>query len=115
MTLGLAISLAPFVERLGGVLGQALLVFGRTPLFTYLLHLYVARGLAVLLALSEGLSPTIFTDAFGPGDRLAASGWGVSLPAVYVVWLTVLLILWPCSTWYAKVKARRRDWWLTYL
>ena len=114
-TLGITLSLAPFVERVGGPLGRVLHVFGRTPLFTYLLHLYVARGLAIALALTEGLSPTIFTDAFGPGHRLAEAGWGVGLPGVYAVWLTVLLILWPCSTWYAGVKARRRDWWLGYL
>ena len=115
VTLGITLSLAPFIERIGGIFGRALLTFGRTPLFTYLLHLYVARGLAVLLALAEGLSPTIFTDAFGPGDRLEASGWGLSLPLVYVAWLAVLLILWPISTWYAGFKARHRYWWLSYL
>ena len=114
-TLGITLSLAPFLERIGGPPGRALLTFGRTPLFTYLLHLYVARGLAVLLVLAEGLSPVIFTDAFGPGDRLAASGWGLSLPLVYVAWLTVLLILWPISTWYAGFKARHRYWWLSYV
>ncbi len=115
VTLGLALSLAPAIERIGGVAGAALLAFGRTPLFTYLLHLYVARGLAILLALAEGLSPTIFTDTFGSGDRLAASGWGLSLPLVYVAWLIVLLILWPISTWYAGYKASHRSWWLSYI
>ena len=115
VTLGIALSLAPFIERIGGAMGRALLAFGRTPLFTYLLHLYVARGLAVLLALAEGLSPEIFTDAFGPGDRLATSGWGLGLPLVYVAWLTVLMILWPISTWYAGFKARHRFWWLSYI
>lgn len=115
VTLGITLSLAPLIERIGGVAGAALLAFGRTPLFTYLLHLYVARGLAVLLALAEGLSPTIFADTFGPGDRLAAAGWGVGLPLVYVAWLTVLLILWPISTWYAGYKASHRSWWLGYI
>lgn len=114
-TLGITLSLAPVIELVCGVPGRALLAFGRTPLFTYLLHLYVARGLAVLLALAEGVSPTIFTDAFGPANRLESAGWGVSLPLVYVAWLTVLLILWPISTWYAGFKARHRYWWLSYL
>jgi uncharacterized membrane protein len=114
-TLGIALSIAPSVARIGGPFGRALRTFGRTPLFTYLLHLYVARGLAILLALHEGLSPWIFHDTFSSGGRLASSGWGVNLFYVYALWVTVLLILWPASTWYAGVKARRRDWWLSYL
>lgn len=115
VTLGITLSLAPAVERIGGTMGRALLAFGRTPLFTYLLHLYLARGLAVLLALAQGLSPSIFADSFGRGHRLAAADWGLGLPMVYVAWLTVLLILWPISSWYAAFKARHRYWWLGYI
>ncbi len=114
-TLGIALSLAPLVERIGGAAGRALHNFGRTPLFTYLAHLYVARGLAILLALAEGLSPTIFVGGFDPGNRLAASGWGLPLPLIYAAWLSVLLILWPLSTWYAGYKARHRHWWLSFI
>ena len=67
------------------------------------------------LALAEGLSPGIFSDAFGERSRAVEAGWGVSLPGVYAAWLAVLLILWPLSTWFAGVKARRRAWWLGYL
>ena len=56
VTLGLVLSLAPVLDLVGGPFGRMLHVFGRTPLFTYLLHLYIARGLAMLLALAEGLS-----------------------------------------------------------
>jgi uncharacterized membrane protein len=114
-TLGISLALAPFIARIEGPLGRGLLAFGRTPLFTYLMHLYVARGLAILLALAEGLSPSIFHNTFASSDRLASSGWGVNLFCVYLVWITVVLILWPISTRYASVKARRRDWWLSYL
>ena len=114
-TLGIALSLAPFVERIGGAAGRALHAFGRTPLFTYLAHLYVARGLAVLLALAEGLSPAIFVGGFGSGERLAASGWGLPLPLIYATWLAVLFILWPVSTWYAGYKMRHRHWWLSFI
>ncbi len=75
VTLGLSLSLAPFIARIEGPVGRGLLSFGRTPLFTYLLHLYVARGLAILLALAEVLSPSIFHDFFSAGGRLTSSGW----------------------------------------
>ena len=114
VTLGIALALAPVIERIGGAAGRALHAFGRTPLFTYLLHLYVARALAVLLALAEGLSPAIFVGGFGSGEQLAASGWGLSLPLIYGVWLLVLLILYPLATRYARYKARHRHWWTSY-
>ena len=115
LTLGVVLALAPAIGRIGGVGGRLILTFGRTPLFTYLAHLYVARGLAVLLALAQGVPPTLFAHAMLPGSRLAASGWGLNLPGVYAVWLAVLLIVWPLSTWYAGFKARHRYWWLSYL
>ena len=40
-----------------------------------------------------------------------------SLPIgwVYVVWLAVVLTLYPLCRWWAGVKKRRRDWWMAYL
>ena len=42
-------------------------------------------------------------------------GYGLSLAGVYVVWMLVILILYPFCRWVAAVKSRRRDWWLSYL
>jgi hypothetical protein len=43
------------------------------------------------------------------------SGWGFSLGVVYLVWALVVAALVPLSRWFAGVKQRRRDWWLSYL
>jgi hypothetical protein len=43
------------------------------------------------------------------------SGWGLGLPAVFAVWLAVLALLYPFSRWFAQLKRRRRDRWLSYL
>ena len=42
-------------------------------------------------------------------------GWPASLPVVYLVWVSVVLVLYPCCRWYAALRARRSDWWLSYL
>jgi hypothetical protein len=39
----------------------------------------------------------------------------VGLPGVYAVWLFVIATLFPFCRWMGEVKARRRDWWLSYL
>jgi len=30
-------------------------------------------------------------------------------------WLAILVVLYPASRWFAEVKRRRREWWLSYL
>jgi len=42
-------------------------------------------------------------------------GNGFSLVVVYLSWIAGVLILYPLCKWFAGVKARRRDWWLSYL
>lgn len=113
-TLGVVLTLAPAIGRIGGGPGGFLLAFGRVPLFVYLLHLYVAHGSAVLVGALEGIPPS----AFFTGERdtpLLAAGWGFGLPGVYLAWASVVLALWPLAVWYGRLKARRRDWWLGYL
>jgi hypothetical protein len=42
-------------------------------------------------------------------------GWGYGLPVVYAVWVAVVLGLYPACRWFADLKARRREVWLSYL
>jgi hypothetical protein len=41
--------------------------------------------------------------------------YGVGLPGVYALWAVVVIVLYPFCRWVAAVKARRRDWWLSYV
>lgn len=92
-----------------------LLAYGRTPLFTYVLHIYVAHGSALLVAVLAGY-PACYQANF-PGDpfRLVKAGWGCNLLLVYAVWLAILAVLYPAARGFAEVKRQRREWWLSYL
>jgi hypothetical protein len=50
----------------------------------------------------------------GPRDLFPAE-FGYDLWVVYVVWALIVAGLYPVCRWFATVKERRRDWWLTYL
>ncbi|MGO4263199.1 DUF1624 domain-containing protein [Lysobacter sp. TAB13] len=114
-TLGVSLLLMLALERLRGPLRPVLLAYGRTPLFTYLLHIYLAHGLAVAIGVAGGIPASAFPGIIGNGQRLLEAGWGMGLPAVFGMWLLVLAILYPLSRWFAGVKRRHRDRWLSYL
>jgi uncharacterized membrane protein len=115
LTLGVSLLLGLALERLRGPLARVLLAFGRTPMLTYLVHVYVVHGGALLFGLAMGLPASAFANFFEGTDALKAAHWGVSLPAVYVIWLLVLALLYPLSRAYARLRRTRRAWWMSYI
>ena len=115
MTLGPAAMLCALADRISGgtpgAIKDALIVFGRAPFVFYVAHLYVIHSLSVLLGLIQGfrLEQMMTMSRFYPKD------FGIGLPAVYLVWALVVALLYPLCRWVADVKARRRDWWLSYV
>jgi uncharacterized membrane protein len=115
-TLGPAFIFLALVEgRRRGLIGNALVTFGRVPLFYYILQWYVAHGFAVLLGLVAG-QPVAwqFSPPFERFDN-QSPGLGFRLWVVYAAWIAGVLLLYPLSKWFAGVKRRRTDWWLSYL
>jgi hypothetical protein len=53
--------------------------------------------------------------AISDGELRAFVGTGFDLPVVYLVWFVTLAMLYPLSLWWANIKRRRRDWWVSYL
>jgi len=92
-----------------------LLAFGRAPFFFYILHLYIIHGLA--LATASALSwSTDYGFWRGVGANLRPpEGYGFGLPGVYLVWLVVLLMLFPVCAWFTRIKASSGAWWTKYL
>jgi uncharacterized membrane protein len=115
LTLGVSLPLGLALERLRGPLARVLLAFGRTPMLTYLVHVYIVHGGALLVGLAMGIPASAFANFFEGTDALKAAHWGVSLPVVYLVWLLVLALLYPMSRAYARLRRERRAWWMSYV
>jgi uncharacterized membrane protein len=115
ITLGPALLILPWLERWRGRMADMLLVFGRVPMFFYLAHLYLAHGLMLATGLASGYPAEVFIGPMSNPGPLIASGWGFSLPGVYIAWLIVLMLLYPLCRWFGNLKQRRKDWWLSYL
>jgi uncharacterized membrane protein len=116
MTLGPTIALLPALEGTRGRVARWLVVFGRVPFFYYLLHLPAIHLVALLFSLARYGEVVPWLTANHP--MMAgppAAGWGWGLGTVYVVTaLVVIALYFPCR-WFAGVKARRREGWLSYL
>jgi hypothetical protein len=111
MTLGPVLLLLALSESRRGALAGVLEVFGRVPLFFYVLHIVLVHALAGLVALWAGHGTSVLTGFFFDFPKT----WGYGLPVVYGMWLVVLVLLYPLCRWFAAVKRRRNDWWLSYL
>lgn len=110
MTLGPAIAAMALFDRPMGTIGRILTVFGRVPMFYYVLHLYFIHLLAMVVAFA-----TYGREASKISMMSIPEDYGYRLPTVYLVWIGVVTALYfPCQ-WFAGVKQRRRDWWLSYL
>lgn len=89
-------------------------VYGRVPFFYYLLHIYGLHLGALLVTAAEGRNWHFWLEPAAVFTR-QLPGWGFNLPGVYLAWLVLVVALYLPCRWFAGVKARRRDWWLSYL
>ena len=111
MTLGPAAMACAFAERLRGPIKDVLVTFGRAPLAFYIAHLYLIHGLAILFGTAQGFAAEQFLTLY----RFFPQGFGMGLPGVYLIWIAVVVMLYPLCRWVAAVKARRQNWWLSYV
>ena len=111
MTLGPAAIACVYLDSLAGWLKDTLVMFGRVPFAFYVAHFFLIHTLSILLGVAQGFPASDFVAPF----FLYPKGYGLGLPGMYLVWILVLAMLYPFCRWVADVKARRRDWWLSYL
>ena len=93
------------------------LVFGKVPLFYFLLHLPLIHLMAVAVCwLQNGDAHWMFESPnLGAYPFTTPPGWGLPLWQIYAAWILVVLILYPVCRWYGGVKSRNSSPWLSYL
>ena len=74
-------------------------------------HIFLIHVIALLLGRLQGFAVRELLTAF----LFFPKGYGVGLPAMYLLWALVVVLLYPFCQWVAALKTRRRDWWLSYV
>ena len=103
MTLGPALILLALFEQLRGALASFLATFGRVPFFYYVVHIYLIHALAV----ATGFALT--------GVLTTTPEVNFNLAGVYIVWLMVVVLLYPICRWFSELKESSSGWWWAYL
>lgn len=116
ITLGPAMLFLYAFENTKNKITDFFLVFGRVPLFYYFLHMLVIHILAIIgiLIFGGNWQDMIVTGKSFMSETLKT--YGYSLFIVYVVWISVVLLLYPLCKKYMTYKSNNKDkWWLSYL
>lgn len=95
MTLGPSLLFLGKIENIKGGFVKFLSVFGRVPFFYYIIHIYAIHLCALLLAEITGFGwdKMILTGWVTNSDAL--NGYGVDLWIVYLLWITLIMLLYP--------------------
>lgn len=93
-------------------------LFGRVPMFYYLAHIFLIHLLAIggaMVAGYKGSDMVLLTNRVNRVPELR--GYGFNLLTVYIVWMGVIIVLYPFCQWFDRYKRANqgRLWWLSYL
>jgi uncharacterized membrane protein len=117
MTLGPALLFLRAVDERTPALLRPALIIGKVPMFYFLLHFLLIHVLAVVASLLRyGEVHWMFeSPSLDKFPITQPPGWPLPLPAVWLIWMSIPVMLYPLCRWFAGVRQRRSDWWLSYL
>ncbi|WP_343692901.1 heparan-alpha-glucosaminide N-acetyltransferase domain-containing protein [Chitinophaga sp.] len=118
MTLGPILLLLAYLERPLNSITARIIVFGRVPMFFYLVHIPFIHGLGIIAAMLSGYPAAVMVNLkVWVTSNAQLKGYGFSLPVVYGIWMLVILILYPVCKWFGKYKQthQQEQKWLSYI
>lgn len=114
LMLGILMLFLSFMEGRGNGFTRIATVYGKVPMFYYLIHWNVIHLLMLAMVFLEGYRADQLV--FGTFQFGRPPGSGISLGMVYLVWLCVVAVLYPLCIWYGRYKAGHPEKrWLRYL
>lgn len=117
MTLGTSLLILGFSDAVkkDNLINRILITFGRVPLFYFILQMFFAHGMGVLLNYLAGKNIDYFFLNFPASATNVPPDAGFSLWVTYAVWISGLIILYPICHWYEKVKRNHPGFPFSYL
>ena len=117
MTIGPAFLLLSLFEKNQNRFTSKMRIYGRVPFFYYVLHIYLLHFISAVVYIAHGhtISEATTLGTGTPFYFLAAND-GYNLLVVYIIWISVVIALYPLCNWFNNYKTNHRErWWLGYL
>ncbi|WP_221392997.1 DUF1624 domain-containing protein [Dyadobacter sp. NIV53] len=112
VTLGGACLLLAFFENVRSRILDFFLVFGKVPLFFYLLHIPLINASAMLwMSLKFGYPVNLFFSS----QETWPKAYEPNLLRAYLVWGILIFAMYFACRWYGNFKQTHSFWWLKYL
>ena len=115
VTLGIMFLLLAFSERAKNRIWEIARVYGRVPLFYFVLHFYLVHIILIIILFSQGLHWADLDFASGTFGRPKGVITGLNLAGIYIIWIVVVLALYKPCQWFGKFKSKHDYWWLKYV
>jgi len=117
ITLGGTFLFLANAEKLKGKVVDFFCVFGRVPFFYYILHIFLIHLIAVFASEFTGFGWEIMVSMPTFITRVEAlKGYGFNLITVYIIWIVVIILLYPlCKKFDTYKRSHKEKWWLSYL
>jgi len=116
MTLGGTFLFLANSEKLKGKMVRFFSVFGRVPFFYYILHIYIIHIIAAFAAYYSGFGWQALVLPKFIIKVEALKGYGFNLITVYLIWIIIVLLLYPlCKIFDTYKQSHKEKWWLSYL
>lgn len=112
MTIGPGLLVLAWLEKIKAGWTNIVVIYGRVPMFYYLLHFFIIHVLCMIVFFASGYTMAQAASGFmlfRPND------FGFSLGVTYIIWIAVVVSLYPLCKWYSRYKATHTHWWLSYL
>jgi hypothetical protein len=114
MTIGPGLLMLAWLEKIQNRVTAFFNIYGRVPMFYYILHFFILHTLVVIVFYLSGFTSKDIVPQGAP-FLFRPNSFGFGLPGVYAVWFFVFLVLYPLCKKYDRYKSTHRQWWLSYL
>ena len=108
MILGITFLLLFISEKVKNKFTEILSVYGKVPLFYFVVHLYIIHSMMFIMLLLQGYKgKDLLFGVFNNGRP--KTGGGVDLAVIYLIWLVVVIMLYPVCKWYGTYKSEHKQ------
>lgn len=93
-------------------------LFGKVSLFYYVIHVFVIHVLTLIAVVWAGYpwQTMIFIGSHNEISPLLKGKFGFSLGEIYLIWIAIVLLLYPLCVYWNSFKIRNKlKWWVSYV